>query len=332
MSADSIKTELDTLEYNLLEAPRNIRLFSLSLRSLFAENAVGTPTDTAVRFRKLRDDTRNDAVVYVKGVLPIVKQCVSDIKGYFEYYTDLTIEEWWESLTDIIEEAKINKEACEALIVIHEDMMTELKKRQDSAKTLISEMKDLSEKLDKEVKELRQTAEAKQSWAFGLLFIPFVNVIASPILGASADTDLVEAVGKQKEAEIQISAAKVANEVLVPALSKFIDGLRQIAGFFSVLHQELETFQSKGEKARQEDKPKRIHYNVMKGKANRVMGECNQFFAVLPSVRTDLEAIPTEGTDQNYVDKWMQNQKAIIKDKCSNTSMVGKLLKAITSS
>ena len=99
------------------------------MRCLFVENAVGTSSDTAKRFRKLRNDTRNNTVAYVEGALPVVKQCVSDIKGYFEYYLDRSMDDWWENIEYIIEEARAHKEACSALIVIHENMKTELKKK-----------------------------------------------------------------------------------------------------------------------------------------------------------------------------------------------------------
>jgi len=93
MKPEEVKDYLANVASNLIEIPDNMRQFSLCMRSLFAEYAVGTSSDTAQRFRKLRDDARKDAVVYVKGVLPIVKECVSGIKGFFEYYNDLTMDE-----------------------------------------------------------------------------------------------------------------------------------------------------------------------------------------------------------------------------------------------
>ena len=331
MGTEEIQKQIQTLSNQLDNVPEKMRIFSLSMRSLFTDNAVGTSSSTAQRFRQLRDDTRNDAVVYVKGVLPVVKQCVSDIKGYFEYYIDLTMEEWWDSIADIIEETKAHKEACDALIVIHQDIITELKKREDVAKVLMTEMKDLSAEYEKQAEELRQKADTKNAWAIGLALVPFVGAIATPILGAAAQSDLAEAVARAKEANIQVVATAVVRDTLVPALSQFIEGLQDIAGFFEVLHQELETFQSKGEKAKDAGEPKRMHYNTMKGKANRIMGGCNGFFAALPAVRSDLDAIPTAGTDQNYVDKWLENQKAIIMEKCSNSGFIKRMLKAVSS-
>ena len=41
--------------------------------------------------------------------------------------------------------------------------------------------------------------------------------------------------------------------------------------------------------------------------------------------------IPTEGTDQNYVDRWLEKQKKVIEERCSMASLGKKLVAAITS-
>lgn len=46
--------------------------------------------------------------------------------------------------------------------------------------------------------------------------------------------------------------------------------------------------------------------------------------------RFDFEAIPTEGTDQNYVDRWLEKQKKVIEERCSVASLAKKLVAAIT--
>ena len=331
MASKEVQKQLDTLPSKIDNVPKKMKLFSLSMRILYTHNAVGRSSDIAIRFRKLRDDTRNDAVVYVKGVLPVVKQCVSGIKDYFEYYIDLSMDEWWESILDIIVETKHHEETCRALIAMHEDIITNLKKRQDDAKILIDEVEYLSGEYEREAEELMEIAHILGALAIGLAAVPYVNIIATPMFGAAAQYERVEAVRKQKESKFQIATTEVVKQNMVPALSNFVSGLQDIAGFFSALHQELKAIHSKGEKARDVEEPKRIHYITMKGKANRIMSGCNGFFAVLPSIRTDLEAIPVEGTDQNYVDRWMEKQKEIIMKKCSSNDLVKSLMKAIAS-
>jgi len=329
MGSEKIQKDLDTVATQLDNAPTMMRIFLLSMRSLFTENAVGTSSSTAQKFQKLRDDTRNNAVVYVKGVLPVVKQCVSDIKSYFEYYEELTMDQWWQSIDYIIEAAKANEQACDALVEIHQGIITELKKRRDGATTLMSEMTDLSAEYEKKAQKLQESADYKNAWAIGLLFVPVVNVLAYPLLRRSAFGDLVVSDEQRTEAEIQIAAAGVVKKTLVPALSKFIDGLQEFASFFAVIHEELETFRNRGENAKDAEQYKLLHFNIMSKKASKIMGSCVKFFAVLPSIRSDLDAIPTEGTDQKYVDGWIEKQTEIIRNRCSSNRFVENAIKAI---
>ena len=324
MASDEAQNALKTVSNQLDNIPDNMRAFSLSIRSLYAENAVGTSSDTAVRFRKLRDDTRNHAVVYLKGVMPLVKQCVSEIKDYFEYYIDLTIEEWWDCIRDIVEEAKTHKEACEVLITIHKDILTELKKRQDEARVLVSEMKGLSADYEKRYEELAAKAQTKMKWVVALAFVPV------PMLMITVQYDSVSSTTSKKEPEIQFAAAKVVSESLIPALANFIEGLEDIAEFFVVIYKELEAFQKKGGQAMESDCPQQLHYKTMKSKADRMVARCSKFFAILPSVSTDLEAITTKGTDKNYIDKLMEKQMEAIKEKFPCKRLVTTWIKAIT--
>jgi len=459
MKPEEVENYLDTVALILIRIPDNMRQFSLCMRSLFAEYAVGTSSDTARRFRELRDDARNNAVVYVKGVLPIIKECVSDIKSFFEYYNDLTIDEWWEGLEEIVEETKAQKEAFSALIAIHDDITATMNKQQDEAKSLIDELTKLSIKYEKEANELNKAIEIEEhsnAMAFdreepdgyvhvehaafssteesmpgeagrqkeaetgkaaeedsmqveaiakkneaeiekaaaevvGDKSIPALNKSITGIKGiasvcesdgyvhvehaASSSTEesmpgeagrqkeaetgkaaeedtmqveaivtkrqvavekgaekklmLVQAIAKKKETEIQKAAAEVVGDKLIPALNKFITGIKEVAGIFEVMEEDLATFGDKVNNIKEMEKKMQLHYNTMKGKAGQMMRGCNKFFAVLPSVRSDMGAIPTEGTDQNYVDRWMEKEKKIIMEKCSQSSMVKKIRKQL---
>ena len=68
------------LKTHLHEMPTNMHLFSLSIRSLYAEKAVGTSASAAQKFRQLRDDTRQHAMVYLKCILPIAAKFVMVLK------------------------------------------------------------------------------------------------------------------------------------------------------------------------------------------------------------------------------------------------------------
>jgi hypothetical protein len=116
----------------------------------------------------------------------------------------------------------------------------------------------------------------------------------------------------------------VAN-TLIPALSHFIDGLKKAAGFFQIMEKELQSFEGKAGK-NVESPAKKLHYKVMSKKAKEMKSLCQAFYAVLPDVRTDFAAIPSESTDQNYIDMWLEKQLAEIEKK---RSKVQKFLIAI---
>ena len=306
---------VDVLRENLRIMPKNMCLFSLSIRSLYANKAVGTSTDVSKRFRKLRDDTRKDAILYLKCHLPISTKFVSSIKEYFEYYDALDYEEWCELLPDIREETRIYKEVAQTLLEMHEVLMTSLKKREDDAKIIMTEFEDLQSAFEEQKKILEASAESRMKWAFTLLFVPGVNLIATPLLTSLAREDTVRAIAKGGQAKVHEAAVIVVAETLIPALSHFIDGLRKAAGFFEAMENDMQSFEGKAET--NIDSPKRLHYKVMRQKAKEMKSLCQAFYAALPDVRTDFEAIPNKGTDQNYVDKWLKKELAQIEKKRS---------------
>ena len=317
---------LERVSCELNEIPREMRIFSLSMRSLFSSYTVQESSTEDCKFRMLRNATRNDAVVYIKCVLPLVKQCVLDLKEYFRYFQALTFDEWWDNIDDIVKEVNDHTEFCKLLIAIHEEIITDLKKRQDTASVLMGEMKALSERYEKLAKDFQDRADRKFAWATALLFFPVVNVIATPLLRYSANNDLAESIEKAFQADIQIAAAAIVRDTLVPALSSFVDGLQAIAGFFEDTEGQLITVQRKGEKAKAAQEAKLLHYKSMRDSSREIMDDCKHFLELLPAIRSDLYAIPTDPGDDNYVDRWLERQAKAIRHKFSNESFVVKML------
>lgn len=295
--AQPAEKEVTNLKTIIRDMPTDMRLFSLAMRSLYADKAVGGYSKSAREFRKLRDATRNDAMVYLKGVLPLSTNFVASISEYFEYYDALEFEEWCEMLSDILQETAAYKQLAETLVKMHEDILVPLKKRQDEAKVILREFKDLQQEYEKKKEELEERAQTKRGWAMAFAFVPYVNAIAIPLLAASAYSDMAEAIAKGAESEIQGAAALTVSEALLPALQRFIDGLHKAAGFFSIMESELKIFHGKASKSL--ESPKKLYYVTMKNEAKEMKSMCQAFYAVLPAVRTDFAAIPTEGTRLN---------------------------------
>ena len=333
MEPENVKQELSISCDELQKATKSMKVFSLSTRALFLENTTLTSSSTAEMFEKLRDDTRNVAVAYAKGGLPLVKKCVSDIKGYFEYYEDLTKDEWWDNIAIIVKEVKAHKEACNALVEVHEHFLCEVKKLKDSATMLMKERKDLAAEYENEASKLRMTALGKGALGLALLLIPQLSAPAALAMGTGAMSSVMACMDQgskeDKKASAEIAIVAVIRDNVVPALSEFISALTCLSRLFAVLQEELETLQGKGEKAMEGEEPKDIHYKVMKKKAGRIMNYCNDLIKELPSIRSDLSAIPTKGLDDHYVEGLLLMVKESVSKHCANTEMLNTLMKTV---
>lgn len=310
------------LQDQLPEMPKNMRAFSLAMRSLYADKSVSSSVENGAEFIRLRDETRNNAVVYLKHIMPITEKCVGYLQEFFENYEGLEFDEWKSSLKEIVKEVDTYKQGCHALIKIHEAQLSELKKKEDQAQILCKKFGALESKYDEEINELRASAKTKNDWAFALAFIPIVGNIASIILLANAGSNLADATARGEQQSIALYATKVVSNTLVPALKNFINGLEIISGFFEIVEQELEQLERKGDRALENldaiENAESRHYKLMKKKAGEIKGECRKFYATLPAIRSDFMAIPEEGTDQNYVDRWLAKQKQIIRENCND--------------
>ncbi|KAJ8041217.1 hypothetical protein HOLleu_11964 [Holothuria leucospilota] len=243
-SATQVKPEeaVSELYDNMQEIPKSMRAFSLGMRALYAEGEVSSREESGRKFNQLRDDTKRDALVYINGVLPVSTTLVRSIKEFFEYYQELSMDEWKENLSEIIEEVKGYRQCCEEVVRLHEDILTSLKKRQDQAKILVNELGQLKAEYERKKRELEAKASSRRAWGYGLFLIPVVNFIATPLLMQGADRATAEAVANGFQAKVSHGAALLVSDAMIPALQSFITGVEGIAGFFAVIEQEITTF------------------------------------------------------------------------------------------
>lgn len=328
MSAMERKTkkEVDELRQEVKGMSVDMRMFSLSMRSLYAEKAVGTDEEVAKEFRKLRDDTRNDAMVYIKGILPITTEFITSISAFFDYFDALAFDEWCESISTIHKEAAEYKKLCKTLLKLHQDILVPLKKRRDQAGILVLKMTELAADFEKKKAALQKKAGKKHYWGMVISYIPALRETVGTILNASSDKNLAGATAAGEHAKIQEAAALVVKETLIPAFEAFIDGISNAARFFSVMEQELQKFENNAKKS--EDDPQFIFFKVMKVEARDMKSICQQFYEALPDVKTDFQALPTEGTDRNYVDDWLEKQRKTIEEECKG-KLATRMLSAI---
>ncbi|XP_028399606.1 uncharacterized protein LOC114523007 [Dendronephthya gigantea] len=287
---DSLTEEAaNKLSHHLEEMPKNMRQFTSDFRALYTDQAVGGHSEAAIKFRKIRDDTRQDAMVYLKCVLPATTNFIRSVKEYFEYYEALSYDDWCELLPDILEETKTHKDLAQTVLDIHQNIMVPLKKRKDEAQVVMTEFANLQ--------NLYNQSEG------------------------SAREKMARAIASEKQHEINKNAARIVAETLILALCKFIDGLQEVARFFQVIENELNSFKDSSEEG--VDERKQSHYKIIKNSAREVKFLCVAFYGVLPDVRTDLEALPSQDTDQNYVDKWLKKILADIRSQTTLKALIG---------
>ena len=311
-----VEEDLSTVATSIGEFAENMRLFSLHMRALYTTEAVGGSSDAAKKLRKVRDATRNDAQVYLKGILPVCHTFVSSIKNLFEFYHFLNYDEWDENLEDILEEAEQNEELSSYILKIHESFLTTMKERQDEANIATAELHELTVKMKDILKNTAEEVQTAGRWVKMMNFFP-VNILLEPLLRFVFPGKVSEYLADECNSHIATAALLKINNSLIPALKAFVEGLTKAAAFFSIIHNDLREFKRRGDAVL--EKKKRRHFGIMQGKASIIMNNSDRFLGVLPDVRTDFEVIPVTGTDENYVDKWLQRQKALIEKECGIT-------------
>lgn len=278
------KNAVVDLRQQINEMTRSIQTFSNSMKNLYLHD-----NDKSFKVNKLRDETREDALVCLKDILPLSTMFVSSVSDYFDFYETLEYKQWRQLIPDILEKARGYRQLSEKIRQKYEESLVHLKTRQDKARQIQAEMTDLKKHYERRRRELQNTASTKRSWAIGLAFVPVVNLVATPALLSSAGNDDDEAGWNGTQEDKMERAAIKISQTLIPALAAFTNGLAKAAGFFSVTEQEVTKFQGKAEKGMEEQKF--LHYKLMKTEAQEIKSLCRAFKEVLPKVKDDLSAL-----------------------------------------
>jgi len=340
---EELHDEMEKLHAEMEKMPDQMKQFTIGMRALYAQAAVGGSKDPIiVKFRELRDATRKDAIVYRDKILPISNDFMANLYEYCDYYQALEYEEWAESLDDIVEEVGEHKDLCVLLINLLDNLIVPLKKREDEAKKLGPEFKNLRKKYKENARELENSSNNNSKIGGSLAAIGLavagvtaavfnagvVPIVVSAVVVVSAvaalrrfrniisskhsKEQMASAVAFTEQANVLDLATLCLSETLIPALKNFLNGLNTAVEVFSTLEAELIMLLRRGETAG--ENPKRFHYNMMKIQTESIKKDCKAFLAVLPDIRTDLAAMPTDDMDNNYVDKWLESQMEEIKE------------------
>ena len=137
------------LRQQINEMTRNIQTFSSSMKNLYSHD-----NDESFKVKKLRDETREDAMVCLKDILPLSTMFVSSLSDYFDYYETLEYPQWRRLVPSILKKASGYRELSEKIRQKYEESLVPLKARQDKAKQIQAEMTHLKEDYKKRRREL----------------------------------------------------------------------------------------------------------------------------------------------------------------------------------
>lgn len=286
------------------------------MRILYNQSAVSPEHECASKFLALRDQTRKNALIYTDKLLPKSEDVVRKIKAYAYEIKSFDFEEWEENLEEITEEVTEGEKACKLLMKMHEKLIVELKKNEDDAVVGIEELDKLRNIYEEDKKKLLETASEHQRnkewwdgqwwWTFG------INTIIAKKEQQKTDQNLVMATASRRNGEITQEASNMTKKCLIPAIATFLAGLAACSAFLTATKEQLLEMSEKG-KAGQEAKRKKRYFSIMKKHAAELDGNCLLFITSSSEIITDLKAIPSEQSDQNYVDKWLADQLAELK-------------------
>ena len=112
------------------------------------------------------------------------------------------------------------------------------------------------------------------------------------------------AVAKRENAEVAHRAVQITSTFLIPAVKEFIEGMETCSAFLVYTKENLEKMKNYGDKG-----VKEIYFKTMKKKAQQLSSNSMRFLMMTDMMRTDINAIPEEPSDKNYVDQWFEDQQ-----------------------
>lgn len=338
---NEIMTELQN---ELQKLPAHMIQFGGALRTLYSTELV-TGNDPSVKtFIEVRDNTRNNAMVYSEKVLPMTEEVVQIIGFFATYFTSLSFEDWEECLDETIEDLTKAQAFCEMLKQMHNTIIIDLKRHEDKANLGINAMEKMDKKVEEELKKMRDAtvhkivesaflekfaeeadSEAKDKLWWGKVLAPITLGISYWIksqevaeldmmkkkmenMAAEADKEsmltMKMATAKAENHKIAQRASAITKGVLIPAMKDFLDGLQICSMFLTDTKTKLNDMQRSGEHG-----AKKAFYKMMQKSAAELKISTTKFLAMTDMMRNELAAIPTEGHDMNYADKWFEQQR-----------------------
>ena len=272
---------------------------------------------------------RQNAIVYTMGVLPKVLGIVRRISAFMDYFQHLEYEDWAGCLDDQIKDARQGEVDCQLIIQMHQEIIKSLNRDVRKAEASRETLKQEAQKLAEEAKRNRLLNQVLIGCALlggvgvvtfgmaavvhtgGWALLPLVGLAACGAAIRRGNIGLTGYVSRFAWRGIAADAnAAIADESInlvaksIETLGSFVSASAGLTGFFTSASSKLDKI--KGHISTDQELQK--FFSAVKGIANDIDKECKQFLAVAQSVKTQLETIPKETSDDNYVDRWLKEQ------------------------
>ncbi|CAG8524697.1 4768_t:CDS:1 [Funneliformis caledonium] len=282
-------------------ANKHLKIACMSLRSCYV-----TEASSVQEFVHLRRKITNHATVYYRVILPTANAVIENIQDFVETYTALSYDDFKECIEDLANGAHRKRDMVSYTKLLHQEILANFKSEQNCVNIVLKKLEKDAVWYNARAKQLKESSNAKTSWAIGLSLIPGVNFIASPILWYRGKEDLVEAIASEEESKLAVAATHIIRDVLHTSLLNFDQSLAEISGFFSILQNELSIL------ARNSDASiTRLHYYKCRNKVPAIVAACQFYMKSIPDCQTELLCIPND-CDKNYVQQWLIEKKAKI--------------------
>ena len=299
------------------------------MNCLFNEEKI-TSNERTNDFIALRNNIRQNAVVYTMGVLPRILGIVQRISAFMDYFQHLEFKDWVECLGDQIKDARQGETDCQLVIQMHQEITKSLNRDVGKAEASREALKLEAQRLAEEAKQFRPWNQALVGCALlggvGVVTFGAAAIIHTggwallPLLGLAVggaalrrgNISLTGFVGRFASRGIAADAnAAIADESMnlatrcIETLGRFVGASTRLLGFFSLMSCKLDKM--KGGDISTEQGAE-TYFNSVNGTVQGIEKSCEQFLAVAKTVKTQLESIPRDTSDDNYVDRWLKQQ------------------------
>ena len=273
--------------------------------------------DETKEFVEVRDWIKNHVILYTSDVLPKIENAIFKVSKIMDNYTDLDYNEWysylhktmsdWEEAAAITRKlpykhAKIVAELNQKFDTLHSAMeklnvMVNPTNTQNSLSSLSPQLSPREPKNDGDSTHVRSSSSA--------MVMSSSVCKQNNLLKFTLEEKFAKFFARRKNIEITKKAVELTTKELIPTIRNFIERLNDVLVLINQYKTEIDNLI----KIPREEERKRHFTDLQKSNARRIKWQCDRFLIETDSARNNLAAIPSEPSDENYVDRWLKEKQ-----------------------